>query len=82
VEFELETICPYCGRRNELHAEATDPDGRAPEPGDFTVCWGCVGACVFDHDLNLRLPTDEEFDHAIRVARPIQALVHKMKASQ
>jgi hypothetical protein len=82
VEFELETICPYCGRRNELHAEATGPDGRAPKPGDVTICWGCVGVCIFDENMALRLPTDEEFEDVHKVAAPLQALMHHMKDVQ
>jgi hypothetical protein len=82
TEFEHEghAACPYCAKVLDVHAEIIK-HGDGPRPGDYTVCWGCVGICVFTEDLNLRLPTDDEFASAIRAARPIQALIHKMKAS-
>lgn len=82
MQFEMETICPYCGRRNELHAEAVALNGKAPKPGDVTICWGCVGVCIFDEDMVLRLPMDEEFEELHKEVAPLQALMHRMKGVQ
>jgi hypothetical protein len=83
TEFEHEghAACPYCAKVLDVHAELIQ-QGDGPKPGDVTICWGCVGICMFDEDLGLRLPTDEEFNEIYKAVAPVQALIHKMKASQ
>jgi hypothetical protein len=55
--YERETVCPYCGRRNDLH-DRTD-DGAGPQPGNVSLCWGCRGLSIFTVS-GLRKPTDWE----------------------
>jgi hypothetical protein len=76
-----DTTCPYCGRTNDLHREVKQ-EGVGPSPGDVSVCFGCVGVSVYDENLALRIPTDEEFAEVIEVARPMQALIHYVHATE
>lgn len=41
-------------------SSSTDEDTRGPEPGDATICFYCGHLMVFDHELNLRNPNDDE----------------------
>lgn len=53
--------CPIC---REMLDRAMAP-GRAPHPGDYTVCFGCLNLLVFGEEMVLREPTKGElFDIA------------------
>lgn len=43
AEHHLETICPFCGRFNELHTPQTN--NKPPVVGDVNICilCGCIG---------------------------------------
>jgi hypothetical protein len=51
--------CPWCSE--ELTAATDLKDDSVPAPGDATLCAYCGEWCVFDTDLMLRKPTDNEF---------------------
>jgi hypothetical protein len=54
------SFCTNCGKK--LNA-ATSPFAQDnPAPGDATVCIKCNHIMIFDENMRLRNPTDEEFD--------------------
>lgn len=55
---ELESTCPYCGRENTL-ATGINVDDQ-PDEGSVNLCWRCLEPSLFNADLTLRKPTDEE----------------------
>ena len=57
-EFDID--CPHCGRIREVHTGTGDAQGTVPKPGDVSVCFNCLGTSVFDEQLKLRLPTQQE----------------------
>jgi len=65
----------------DLHAEVLQK-GHGPKPGDVTICFGCVGICMFDENLQLRLPTDEEFNEVYQAVAPLQKLLHEFKGRE
>lgn len=77
---ESYTICPHCGRRNELH---TGIEGTQPKDGDLAVCWGCRKLGIFvvgPLGLSVRATTDEEAEDL--GARPdVRALLAAMTES-
>lgn len=50
--------CPWCGRA--LNALLDPINNAMPEPGDFTLCWGCHRPLVIDENGRRRKPTPEE----------------------
>lgn len=50
--------CPTCGKVCN-GASSADSDDK-PKPGDFSVCIDCQGLHVFDQDMQLRHPTENE----------------------
>lgn len=56
---ELETNCPYCGRRNELHAN-TAGEEHPPRPGDAAICFKCDLPAIFVEGGGLREATGAE----------------------
>lgn len=63
---ELHQQCPHCGRALD-RASQTDLESEEvlcatmPTPGDVTIdMFGCGEWAVFDSDLRLRVPTDDE----------------------
>jgi hypothetical protein len=50
--------CVNCGQ--ELDAAAPVNGGRAPEPGDFSICCYCHHLQVFSDNMKFRNPTDRE----------------------
>lgn len=52
-------LCLGCGAANDRTTE-TSESGRKPEAGDATICVSCGQASIFNEDLSLRLPTEEE----------------------
>lgn len=55
---ELETICPYCSKINELH-EQRDASGE-PAPGDISMCISCGNFAMFGDDMSLHKLTDAQ----------------------
>lgn len=49
--------CPSCGKVNNLHT-SDDADAR-PEPGDLSICWGCLAPAAFT-SVGLRKLTEAE----------------------
>jgi len=58
---KINNECPYCGRQNQLHAEAGGSD-IAPHEGAVSICFQCNQPAMFNADLTLRKPTPEELD--------------------
>ena len=54
-----ESTCPRCGHKINAAGEAHGLSIK-PDPGDFSVCYGCCGILVFKDDLTPRLPTPAE----------------------
>ena len=52
--------CPICWKK--LDAATATQKGTKPKAGDATVCICCGALLVFNDDLTVRLPTDEEND--------------------
>jgi len=62
--FRLWTLCPHCGRRNELH------DGEAqPVNGDVSFCIKCGQFGIYDlgsaRESRLRLPSLQEAEEVM-----------------
>jgi hypothetical protein len=53
--------CPYCCRVMDA-ATGISPEGvdMMPDPGDFSLCSYCGEFLIYDKDLLLRKPTDDE----------------------
>lgn len=56
--------CPFCSKHVPNHENLTD-EFLQPEEGDLSVCIKCGSICVFDEDLYLRKPTEEELAEAM-----------------
>lgn len=68
----LPEICPWCAKR--LNATASFTTDRAPKPGDWSLCWGCLRPLVFDENGRRRKATPEEVaafdaDPTVRILR-------------
>jgi hypothetical protein len=50
--------CLECGHSLEL-ATGLNTEHK-PNPGDVSICISCSAVAIFDGDLSLRKPTDEE----------------------
>lgn len=55
---DVSSVCPYCGRENTL-ATGINTEG-TPDEGAVNLCWRCREPSLFQADLTLRKPTDEE----------------------
>lgn len=72
------TLCPYCGKANELHASMRH--GRTPQDGDFMLCVGCGQFAIYAGKA-LRKPNVFE-EHTIQTDPALQnarALLNGMK---
>jgi hypothetical protein len=59
-EYRLPSVaCPWCSK--ELDAATGVTGEGSPDMGDATLCINCGEWCIFDSDLTLRKPTDDEF---------------------
>lgn len=58
--------CPFCGDK-KLNRSTPVTNDEAPVPGDFTVCIKCGELLVFDLDLRLRKPTEDEKQRALGI---------------
>lgn len=52
-----ETVCPHCGRVNDLHDGPTRD--ATPGSGDVSICWRCRGLAIYT-DGGVRAPTPVE----------------------
>lgn len=52
------TDCPECGKL--LDGAAAPGSDAEPKAGDFSICFGCQFIHVFNEDLSLRAPTEED----------------------
>lgn len=52
--------CPYCKYLNDgvTGLEGDEP----PVAGDCSICLNCSSVCIFESDLSLRKPTDQEME--------------------
>lgn len=67
------SLCPRCGYAMDAHMSLKDGrKERAPHQGDLGICAECGSTLVFDADLRLRVPTEEE------LAGLPQALLEKL----
>ncbi len=55
-------LCLSCGKTLDAAAciDSVNGEAIAPDPGTITVCIDCGHVMIFDDDLRLREPTDEE----------------------
>lgn len=53
------STCPHCHieMTGAMNVSADD----APSPGDATICLYCGGWSIFDDELRMRLPSEQEF---------------------
>lgn len=52
------TSCPYCGY--EMDATFCTRADVKPRPGDASLCAKCGGICLFNKEIGLRKPTEDE----------------------
>lgn len=66
IEIGGGSPCPHCGTVLDAHVLPVGADrsgfdlDATPFPGDATVCTVCDSILIFDGDLQLRMPTEEE----------------------
>lgn len=68
--------CPYCAAPHDSATSMSD-DAPVPTPGDVGVCFYCAHIVVYDDELKLREPSEEEFGEMSRdpvVVRIVQAI--------
>lgn len=53
------STCPHCGKQVD---RATGIGAHVPQPGAVSVCVSCAGISVIGDDMQLRLPTDAEYE--------------------
>jgi hypothetical protein len=52
--------CPHCGKTIDSASTPDRGSDYKPEPGDASLCFGCGEWCMFQDDLTLRKPSEEE----------------------
>lgn len=52
--------CPFC--RSAIDA-ASGP--KEPEDGDATICYSCENLLIFDKNLRLRVPSEDEQEDVV-----------------
>lgn len=75
---ELETTCPGCGRKNELH-HGPNP-GDVPEAGDVSLCWLCGTIGIYT-DKDLRLANEEELLELLQ-DEELAAAIHAVRRAR
>lgn len=58
-----EQHCPHCSKLIDLTGQLTADPEMQPQPGDYSVCFGCGGVLVFETGFRLRMPTPDEIVH-------------------
>ena len=57
---EISHTCPHCQSEHELTSNLMGKEGGGPSPGDASICITCCEFSVFQDDLSLRKPNEEE----------------------
>jgi len=52
-------VCPECGKSMNKSA-AADGGNTEPWTGDISLCYECGAICLYDRELQLVKPTEEE----------------------
>ena len=52
-----DVACPTCSYE---FIRATGFDGKKPQPHDVTMCMGCSEIFIFNEDMSIRLPNDDD----------------------
>jgi hypothetical protein len=58
--YPLVNRCTACGYKFDMAGTLDDPDSRAPQPGDVSICIECQHIMVIGSDMQLRDPTAAE----------------------
>lgn len=58
VPYVFDTICPWCGKKNEVNRGVGHDE--PPSPGDVSICFECTQLGVYDDEMRMRKPTAEE----------------------
>jgi hypothetical protein len=58
-DFPLVSRCTACGYKFDM-AGTLEPDARAPQPDDVSICIDCQHIMIVGNDMHLRDPTDAE----------------------
>lgn len=61
-EGPKKTVCPYCDAKLDRSSgmSPNNPAQRDPAPGDVSVCINCGEIAVFDGDMAMAKPSEEE----------------------
>lgn len=61
-EGPIKTECPYCHEELDRSTGMSpyNPEDKKPSPGDVSVCSECGEISIFDQDMNMVKPSDEE----------------------
>lgn len=51
--------CPYCGEVNDCASGLFEPES-VPSAGDVSICLHCAGVTIYNADLTVRVPAEEE----------------------
>lgn len=51
--------CPYCAYQTAA-ATSVEPGHHSPKPGSASICFQCGRIALFDENLRLRWPTNDE----------------------
>lgn len=68
--------CPACGYRHESTSQLNG-DG-TPQPGDWTICFGCATPLIYDDQVLARIPSPTDVDafledkEAVRLVARVQ----------
>jgi hypothetical protein len=60
LTYWLDNTCPHCGYRTTKASLECGPVS-SPTPGAVSLCLRCGEWSIFDQQLKLRKPTDDEF---------------------
>jgi hypothetical protein len=58
--YPLVSRCTACGSKFDMAGTMNDPDSRAPQPGDVSICIDCQHVMIVGSDMHLRDPTAAE----------------------
>lgn len=53
-----DSTCPHCDYPNDANTGINTED--KPQPGDFSICWGCGSVGVFTSENKVREPDEFE----------------------
>lgn len=61
-----ESKCVRCGYVMDMATSLEDPEVNLPNPGDISLCLKCGLLSIFDQNLKLRPPSDEEITNLLK----------------